>query len=218
MKKGTQTSSNMKRFIDPRRSRGIIHKRLMATLTLLVVVCLLSGAWGTTESGAAATRMASQSQQGWQFQFRDALTDNVVSDGLGPYTAPSTSTCDFSVSTRPSLCQRTVQVTGCATGDGLPHHFYMTFRPVGKCFNQMKVGQTASAEGFIGLDDYDPACSTSVHIETLRARSPAPTITRTGQATWRVDAQNAGFDREPNGPPVERCLLTFQLTMTKVRL
>jgi hypothetical protein len=44
----------------------------------------------------------------------------------------------------------------------------------------MKIGETKPAGGLISLKEFDASCTTGVHLETLRASSPAPTITRTG--------------------------------------
>jgi hypothetical protein len=204
-----------------------LGKNLSITvLRLLVVVCLLSGAWGTSGTGTATNGMAEAVVPGsYTFQFRDALGDTLLSDGMGPYVSGTSSTCQFWFT---APCNRDLVVTGCPMGTGPHNRFTLHINAAGKCTNQLKIGETVGASALINLQQYDPGCTSPVCTDLLTTSNAQPyqtTLKRTGKNTWVWGATDGLFDHRiyPTLPPpaqcmadvVEQCPLTFEVTITR---
>jgi hypothetical protein len=146
----------------------------------------------------------------------------LLSDGLGPYQSGTQSTCQFWFT---APCGRDLVVTSCPLGTGDHNRFRLHINPVGKCLNQIKIGETVGAWALIDLRQYNPGCSSFICTDLLFAPNVAPhqtTLTRTGKNTYVWRATDGLFEHDIVEPScqssqvnVEQCPLTFEVTITK---
>jgi hypothetical protein len=192
-------------------------------LKLLAVVCLLSGGWATSGDATATSGLVAAAVPGlYTFTLRDDPTDNVLSDGLGSYVSGTDSTCGFWFTHVP--CGRDLIVTGCLTPFQPHNQFLLRINPVGKCVNQIKIGQTVGAWGAISFTQ-NGCTSLGCEVDRLFADNVVPhqvTITRTGKNTWVLGATNGVFEHRLDDSTCcdmcfvrEPCPLTFQMTITR---